>query len=406
MSEAMNRRSKASRFYLLTTVSSIALISPVFGIGPALAAGQESGVWVEMGASSDRVNDSNSDFAFPIGGLIPPDGLTGPLTGALNLSRSASENGKLTFRPGESDWVFSAAVTYGRSQGKSRLNQQQPLPSTTFVTFHTTIPTYPFPYHKTHIKHVHASGNSLTATSSNTESHFVIDFSAGKDVGLGLFGRDSTSVFSAGVRYANFTTKLNMPQIRGVTDVHFTEVNHTIPTFAFFRSIGVTEIVPWYHTSRSQIWHDVNGSGKSSHNFSGLGPSISWEASVPLIGNKDHGGEFLLDWGVNAAVLFGKQKNKVEHRSSSSYNCYGKICGAAYKLYAPQSGAARTSKNVTVPNLGGFAGVSYSVSNFKASFGYKADYFFRAIDTGVAGQHAVTRSFQGPFASITVGIGD
>ena len=38
------------------------------------------------------------------------------------------------------------------------------------------------------------------------ESHLVVDFRAGKDVGLGLFGAKGMSVFSAGVRFAQFTS--------------------------------------------------------------------------------------------------------------------------------------------------------------------------------------------------------
>lgn len=64
-----------------------------------------------------------------------------------------------------------------------------------------------------------------------------------------------------------------------------------------------------------------------------------------------------------------------------------------------------SGKSVTVPNFGGFAGISYRLLDFKASVGYRADFFIHAINTGAAGQGAVTRGFQGPFVNVSVGIG-
>jgi hypothetical protein len=56
-----------------------------------------------------------------------------------------------------------------------------------------------------------------------------------------------------------------------------------------------------------------------------------------------------------------------------------------------------------VPNVGGFAGLSARYSNAKLSFGYRADFFFGAMDGGLDARDAGNRSFHGPFA--TVGIG-
>ena len=40
-------------------------------------------------------------------------------------------------------------------------------------------------------------------------------------------------------------------------------------------------------------------------------------------------------------------------------------------------------RTVVVPNLGGFAGVSWRLPTAKLSFGYRADFFFGAIDGGL-----------------------
>lgn len=400
----MKGRPRGTRWHLLTTASSVALIASVYSAHLAEAAESDSepSVWVELGVHSDRVRNSNDSFALPFGNEIPSGGLTGPLAQGLELSRSDGEDGKITFRPDGTNWVFSASITYGRSRGKSRINQSQPIPTTTFATYHTTIPTYPRPYHKTTIKPVKVNGNSLLGDAITTETHTIVDFSAGKDVGLGMLGRGSSSVVGAGVRFANFTSKLNVPQARADVDVHFTQVNQTFPTLAFFPS-GV-RVVPWYFTSASQVWHNVNASGTGSHSFRGVGPSVYWDASVPVVGDPHQGSSVSLDWGINAAILFGKQKNSEVHHSSSAYNCYGRICDNVHVQYAPRSSEARSAKNVTVPNLGGFAGVSYRVAEFKASAGYRADFFFHAIGTKIDVRKTSNTAFHGPFATISIGL--
>ncbi len=45
-------------------------------------------------------------------------------------------------------------------------------------------------------------------------------------------------------------------------------------------------------------------------------------------------------------------------------------------------------------------------SDAKISFGYKADFFFGAIDGGIDARKNENRAFFGPYASISIGIGD
>ena len=51
------------------------------------------------------------------------------------------------------------------------------------------------------------STNFADTQARRSESHAILDFTAGKDVGLGMFGRDSTSTLSLGVRFAQFASK-------------------------------------------------------------------------------------------------------------------------------------------------------------------------------------------------------
>ena len=62
-------------------------------------------------------------------------------------------------------------------------------------------------------------------------------------------------------------------------------------------------------------------------------------------------------------------------------------------------------KTVVVPDVGGFAGLSWRLPSGKITFGYRADFFFGAIDGGLVTSQMETRAFYGPFANVSIGIG-
>lgn len=390
-----------SRSRLLTTVSIIALTVSLCGVEPSDAAAKEPTLWIDLGWQSESVHDSKNDFAIPVGSLISPTGLTGPLVEGLNLSYSYGDEGKFIFRPDGTNWVFTGSVRFGRARGKGSINQTKPIPTTSFVTFHTTIPTYPFPYHRTLTKPVKQSSQEFNAQTVTAETHFILDFEAGRDLGLGLFGR---ATLGAGVRFAQFSSSLNVSELHAKTGIHFAHWQYTVPTNAFFPS-GV-RVVPWYKSGDKQTWLSLSGSSETQREFNGIGPSVYWDASSPLFGDPKRSGEIFLDWGVNAAILFGKQKNSVEHRTSGNKNCYARrYCTGVTTQY--QSNAhSLSSRRTTVPNVGGFAGVSYRIEDMEVSLGYRVDYFLRAIDTGTLGENSGKRDFRGFFASISVGVND
>src|SRR5262249_32616875 len=103
--------------------------------------------------------------------------------------------GMISFQPENSDLIFSAGIRYGRSHSKRHIHQQTQVPPyhITFGTSHATFTKYPAPF-----------GD---ARSDNHESHTIVDFMAGKDVGLGAFGRDGSSIVNAGVRFAQFSSR-------------------------------------------------------------------------------------------------------------------------------------------------------------------------------------------------------
>ncbi len=142
----------------------------------------------------------------------------------------------------------------------------------------------------------------------------------------------------------------------------------------------------------------------STRSFHGVGPSLSWNCvRRPLLVALDRS-EVMLDWGINAALLFGRQKVRVQHQSTSQYRPATKYARRYVKSHYSANPPAR-SRSVAVPNVGGFAGLSSASRTSKSAHGYRADFFFGAMDGGIDARKNETTGFYGPFASISFGLG-
>jgi hypothetical protein len=86
-------------------------------------------------------------------------------------------------------------------------------------------------------------------------------------------------------------------------------------------------------------------------------------------------------------------------------NYAGLYDGYYYSRVYSTSHHQTRSRRVTIPNLGGFAGLSVRYPNAKFSLGYRADFFFGAVDAGIDARHAKDLGFHGPFATISIGLG-
>lgn len=424
MSELMNLSSRPGnlRWRLLITVSALALVGTRFHLLEAEA--QEADrptVWIELGGQFERSSGQSDPFvpAFvaPIPGTFfsPTDNQRPPLY-------SFGGEGSITFEPRGSDWVVSASLLFGRSNRSRNLHQQTP---NTLVTAHIpSLASFGLPTDalgtKYPDKHVKFEDEKI----QQSETHAVMDFQVGKEVGIGMFGHDGSSVLGAGVRFAEFTSKTNV-QLHAEPDVHYPSTPiHSIAAFAAFRYASID-------------FHDEAASLMAQRSFQGIGPSLTWNASVPVLGGGDRG-EIALDWGANASVLFGRQKMKGQHETAvlgyhfSSWKTHdgsrngvfqGRFInvplfnqngGNAYAHYTGSASATAhyhksrnidRTRTVTVPNLGAVAAVSFRYANAKVRFGYRADFFFGAIDGGIDTRKSETLGFYGPFATISIGLG-
>src|SRR6185437_630747 len=377
----IRQNAKSTRRQLLVTASAVALLGAVCAAGRASAESGSGGptVWIELGGQLSKSNDKEEAFSPPIMADRAP-GLS-PSEPFERLPRySVDETGKIAFEPGADGWLFSASVRFGRSNSNRDVNQgTHPKPFIEYVPSGTQtarIAFYPV-----------ASKFAETIV-HNSEQHLIVDFQVGKDVGLGMFGGRGTSAVNLGVRYAQFRSSSNIV-LNSDPDWHF--------TYKYLPN-GIVLLHQAFHTNRANL--------EAERSFHGIGPSLSWNGSAPFIGNPQDG-ELSFDGGLNGAVLFGRQRVNVHHQSSGQYRPLepGANAGPFYLTHPPTPVNRTRSHSVTVPNFGVSAGLSYRMENFKLSAGYRADFFFGAMDGGIDARKTYDRNFYGPFAAVSIGIG-
>jgi iron complex outermembrane receptor protein len=332
-------------------------------------------LWIEIGGDFVQLSDGQQPFDPPFVQKIPSY-LPSPLAAQEPPATGLDWETKVSFEPDGSDWVFAAAIRYGRSASNRHVHQQtKPVPvPETFEGMKT--------FNGEPLQNTPATHYVDTQTSSS-ESHLIADFMAGKDVGLGMFGRTGSSVVSGGVRMASFTSNSSA---KFFSDPDAAVVAH--PKYIFK--------------------HQYSGSSDAKRSFRGIGPAISWNASTPIGGNEQNG-EITVDWGSNAAVLFGRQTAGGRHTTGAYYYCIPGIFTPANchvtKSHYQHTVAVNRSRLVAVPNVGALFGISFKYQNAKVSFGYRADEFFGVMDGGIDAYKAYDRGFFGPFANVSIGIG-
>lgn len=380
MSELTLKGRRSFQFQLLTTVSAFALIGAVVHAGKAQSAEDSEPrptVWIELGGQLSALSDGQEPFA--------PSLMDGRLSAFSPSARfeksphlSIDETGSVSIQPENSDWEFKASVRYGRSVSNKHVRQQtNPKAFINYISGHR------------YAKYPSASKFADT-TSGINESHLILDFQVGKDVGLGLFGGKSSSTLSLGVRFAQFESASNI-SLKSDPDWHF--------NYKYFSGRNVP-LGGTYHSNIASL--------EAARSFRGIGPSISWTGATPFLVQRQDS-ELTFDWGLNAAVLFGRQRAKVHYQTTGHYHT-AKYHGSPPNVYhsTPSHRSVTPparSRSVVVPNLGAFAGLSFRYNVAKVSFGYRADFFFGAMDGGIDGHKSYDRSFYGPYATVSIGLG-
>lgn len=330
---------------LLATASAIALLAATTEV--EAASSDHAPFWIELSGQFAQEQAGQEGYS-PTFLAASPFVTSGS---SLEKSSHASWDGaaKFSFET-DGGWIFVAAVRYGKTSRNKTANHQTSHPSHTYSGY---------PYG--------AFDAYQLIRAKASESHTILDFQAGKDVGLGVFGN---SVLSAGVRFAQFTAS---------TDVTIQSQPTNINAYGY------------YHVFRAKF--------DTTRHFNGIGPSVSWTASTNLLGNPSSGA-IAFDWGVNGSVLFGRQHVNEEHQTTDNYKHQFQ-----YLNISTAHGGAPRIRGVVVPNLGGFAGLSWRAPNAKVTFGYRADFFFGAVDGGIDARKTYDRGFFGPYAAVSVGLG-
>ncbi len=382
MSELIDKtQGKADfRWQLLTTVSALAICGTLYAGDTAKAdEADRPTVWIEFGGQLERVQSKQAP-------LLPPFLQSLPRPGFEAMSPASSQTppryafggeAKITFAPKGSDWSLLAGIRFGRSNGSKHVHQQTTEFKRTGVDGQNNPLYWPLTSY----------GDTVAA---NAERHTIVDFMLGRDVGFG-FGRESTTTFDFGVRFAQFTSQTR------------TALRQRSDPFVIRIPQPPNPFLPDLKKYITNTHHRTNYAEASiTRSFSGVGPSLSLTGSSPMLGNTDEM-EVAFDWGVNAAVLFGRQKVRGSHSTKGGlFTNFGYVPKSGY----PANPAPITrSRSRVVPNIGGLAGLTFRHADAKVSFGYRADFFFGAIDGGVAVRDVGTTSFHGPFATISIGLG-
>ena len=354
MSEFRRESQMGFRWGLLTTVSAIALLGIAYGA--KASDNDRPPFWIELGGQFAQEQGDEEAFSPAFLSASPFDAASHT---ELEKNPPSSWDGtaKVSFEPVGTDWAFSASILYGKSNRSGLVSQQ---------TAHGS----------GHYGNVYQAYQIFKARSS--ESHTVLDFQTGRDVGLGMLGRGGRSTVNVGVRYAQFESRSS----------------------ASIQS-QPTNIVASYGN-----YHKFYASFAAKRKFTGVGPSLSWDASADLIGNPSES-VLTFDWGLNGAILFGRQRTQIHHQTTNEgVTRHGPLGTYFYHYQISQTHASPgRSKQVTVPNFGGFAGVSWNYSDAKVTLGYRADFFVGAMDSGIDAAKKEDVGFYGPFAAISIGIG-
>jgi iron complex outermembrane receptor protein len=370
---------------------------------------------VEAGAQGQRI-DTPGQAIMPYADVFSGD-LDPARQQRDDLDWTAGGQMRVTYRPEGSPWTLSGGVRYGRV-GKStgRLRQEE-VTGDAVCRFKTSdaftpylpgvdlgfigklfcdpqygpitkdIPPFGPKYltNRYNSNYVIAPTNRLSTSTDRREDHMIVDFDVGKDMGLGAFGPGESSL-RAGLRSADFKSRIT-GDMRAVPDV-------VLPDDGWVK----------YNTT----FHQYIASFDARREFKGAGPTLSWEASRAMLGDKE-AGQLDVDWSITGGALYGKQKTAISGAQGSDY-FNAKYPTKDYVLQglpapAQTPFAMQRTKSVLAPVLDLSLGLSFNVPGVKLSTGYRWERYFNVLDAGFAEHKSYDRTIDGPYFKVSIGFG-
>jgi hypothetical protein len=234
-------------------------------------------------------------------------------------------------------WHFVFDIRYGRSKTASRNSASS---STNIIFSGFTITSIL---------------NQTSTQATQREQHLVVDFMAGRDLGIG----GSAGQVQFGVRVADLYAAAN-----ALRD------DRTTTTTTFYSSIVFTSTTA---TSTYATWKS---------RFFGAGPRVAIVGSVPIAGF------WSFDYGGGIAALIGRRTFDISVASSAGSNYAANFRSTAFVFNADMSMA-----------------LSYLFKpNLKVSSGVRGDYYNSALTTynvNTGALQNISRLFWGPFVRLT-----
>lgn len=288
--------------------------------------------------------------------------------------------GHFALRPRGGPWTIAGEGRFGKTDGAFASDWTETVPE---------VPRYAPSSPKYDPEKTRESGvdNFATVFADNSEEFQIVDFKLGRDVGIGAWGAGATSRVGLGLKYAEFES---------TSEVHM----YGVPT-QYVPPAGVNRFAADAYEAHFS----------SSREFEGWGPTVSWDASTRLFGSEGEG-RVLLDWHLDAGVLFGKQKTEAEHTESSRYYEWkdftlNKAVGGGEPVSetTAQDSNKRNDDDAKVSHFGARVGLSYRNGGVKVSLGYRAERYRDVLDGGIDDDNKVDRSMHGPYLRFTLGFG-
>jgi hypothetical protein len=344
---------------------------------------------VEIGGQVQR-HDAPTQALTPFAATFPAPFDVSDEAQVQDLDWGDGRDVKLTWRPGGA-WSLSAAYRWGKTNGAATTFAQvatDPVCAFGGPFASRCASTDPAKYQFTHFSRI----DRADASAADHEEHEIVDFAVHHDLGIGL-GRSTVGL---GLRYAKLDSA-SLAGIKGIPDWSIPE--------GFFDVID-----PYGPPVVTHTIHLIEASAK--RRFAGMGPAVSWDASLPLLDAGD-AGHVDLDGSISGAVLFGNQETTISatHRSyrteASGFKTVfaGNVVAPKPTITDAPPISIRRSDDATVPNLAASLGLSYNIGAFTAGAGYRWERYFDAIDGGFPAAEDVDRTIDGPYFKLSVGFG-